>query len=105
MQKLICAITVLAALSGCATTTTGAKPVNQNLKVSQGAKPIQDKDIPIVDYKYGMHLDVAKVISMTDISKDEGLVPVTMKYADSQGNIHKVRVIEYADDTLPQHER
>jgi hypothetical protein len=34
---------------------------------------------------------VAKVISITDVSRERGVVPVTMKYEDSNGQVHEVQ--------------
>jgi hypothetical protein len=57
-------------------------------------------DIPTVQYEYGMHLDVKKVLSLTDVSNVAGVVPVTMVYEDSQGRVQKVKYLELggADD-------
>lgn len=42
-------------------------------------------------YTYGAELDVAKVISLTDVSRKTGVVPVTMVYEDSQGDVHQIQ--------------
>lgn len=42
-------------------------------------------------YRYGMSLDVARVISISEPKESCGLVPVTMQYEDSQGDRHLVR--------------
>lgn len=57
-------------------------------------------DVPAVQYQYGMQLDVKKVLSLTDVSNVAGVVPVTMVYEDSQGQIKKVKYLELggADD-------
>lgn len=55
--------------------------------------------IPAVDYHYGMELDVQHVISRTDVSDRSGVVPVTMVYQDSQGELHKVRFLEWGSHT------
>ncbi|MEN0107404.1 MAG: DUF2790 domain-containing protein [Pseudomonas sp.] len=57
-------------------------------------------DIPAVEYQYGMQLDVKKVLSLTDVSNLAGVVPVTMVYEDSHGQVHKVQYQELggADD-------
>lgn len=39
-------------------------------------------------YRYGMDLDVARVISISEPKEACGLVPVTMQYEDSQGDRH-----------------
>ncbi|GAB6387611.1 DUF2790 domain-containing protein [Stutzerimonas marianensis] len=43
-----------------------------------------------VKYHYGMNLDVERVISVTDTSDKAGVVPVTMVYEDSQGNVKSI---------------
>jgi hypothetical protein len=57
-------------------------------------------NIPAVEYQYGMQLDVKKVLSMTDVSNVAGVVPVTMVYEDSHGQVQKVKYLELggADD-------
>ncbi|MGX5218672.1 MULTISPECIES: DUF2790 domain-containing protein [Pseudomonas] len=47
-----------------------------------------------VQYQYGTELDVAKVISLTDVSQQRGVVPVTMVYKDSEGNVHKLQFLQ-----------
>ena len=47
------------------------------------------RNAPIVeDYTYSTHLDVAKVVSMSDIPQVCEVVPVKMEYEDSQGQRH-----------------
>ncbi|MHC8366872.1 DUF2790 domain-containing protein [Pseudomonas sp. ZT5P21] len=46
-----------------------------------------------VPYVYGMHLDIAKVIDITQVADVCGPVPVQMTYKDSQGDI---RILEYS---------
>lgn len=41
-------------------------------------------------YTYDMKLDVAHVISTTDVSTQCGIVPARMTYEDSQGQRHTV---------------
>ncbi len=43
-----------------------------------------------VEYHYGMNLDVKRVISLTDTGDKTGVVPVTMIYEDSQGNVKSI---------------
>lgn len=45
-------------------------------------------------YEYGMKLDVKKVISLTDVSQEVGVVPVTMVYQDSQGAVQTVQFLQ-----------
>ncbi|MEN2393728.1 DUF2790 domain-containing protein [Pseudomonas halotolerans] len=44
-------------------------------------------------YVYGMHLDIAKVINITEAADVCGPVPVQMQYKDSHG---ETRVLEYS---------
>ncbi|MBN3968772.1 DUF2790 domain-containing protein [Pseudomonas gregormendelii] len=44
-------------------------------------------------YVYGMHLDIAKVINITEAADVCGPVPVQMTYNDSHGD---TRVLEYS---------
>lgn len=44
---------------------------------------------PIIEqYTYSTHLDIAKVISMSDIPNVCEVVPATMEYDDSKGQRH-----------------
>lgn len=43
-----------------------------------------------VEYHYGMELDIKRVISLTDTSDKAGVVPVTLIYEDSQGNVRSI---------------
>ncbi|WP_339514282.1 DUF2790 domain-containing protein [Pseudomonas sp. RL_15y_Pfl2_60] len=52
------------------------------------------EDIQPVQYEYGNKLDVAKVISLTDVSELRGVVPVIMVYQDSQGKVHKLQFLQ-----------
>ncbi|WP_339487256.1 DUF2790 domain-containing protein [Pseudomonas sp. EL_65y_Pfl2_R95] len=51
-------------------------------------------NIKPVEYEYGTKLDVAKVISLTDVSEERGVVPVVMVYQDSQGAVHKLQFLQ-----------
>lgn len=53
--------------------------------------------IPAVDYHYGMELDVQRVLYRTDASQRTGVVPVTMVYEDSKGELRKVRFLEWGN--------
>lgn len=53
----------------------------------------QGKSVPKVEpYRYGMNLDISRVVSMTPPLKSCGLVPSRMTYEDSAGQL---RTIEY----------
>ena len=50
--------------------------------------------VPVVDYHYGLHLDIAQVLQRTDNSAKTGVVETVMTYRDSQGEVHKLRYLE-----------
>lgn len=54
----------------------------------EGTAPAQDQQVPIEQYNYSTHLDVAKVISQTEVADVCGVVPMRMTYEDSQGKRH-----------------
>ena len=50
---------------------------------------VASQSTPIVeDYTYSTHLDVAKVVSMSEVPDVCQVVPVKMEYEDSQGQRH-----------------
>ncbi|CAI8916436.1 MULTISPECIES: DUF2790 domain-containing protein [Pseudomonas] len=51
--------------------------------------------VSAVDYHYGMDIDVKQVLQRTDTSDKTGVVPVTVVYLDSQGELHKIRFLEW----------
>ncbi|MCY1179941.1 hypothetical protein D3C76_843000 [compost metagenome] len=51
--------------------------------------------LPVVEYHHGMEIDVQKVLHRTDTSQLTGVVPVTLVYEDSDGEVHKVRFLEW----------
>jgi hypothetical protein len=42
-----------------------------------------------------MEIDVQKVLHRTDTSDKIGVVPVTLVYEDSAGEVHKIRFLEW----------
>lgn len=50
------------------------------------------EQIPVEQYSYSQHLDIAKVISMSEIPNVCEVVPARMTYEDSQGQKH---ILEY----------
>ncbi|MGA9223362.1 MAG: DUF2790 domain-containing protein [Pseudomonas sp.] len=46
---------------------------------------------PIVDYKYGMKLDIAKVIRTSPDARACKVIPQLMTYEDSSGNLNTVK--------------
>ncbi|WP_263263368.1 DUF2790 domain-containing protein [Pseudomonas sp. RIT-PI-S] len=59
-----------------------------------GADRSVASNLPVETYQYGMKLDVQKVISKTDVTSKSGVVPVTMVYQDSKGNLHKIQYLQ-----------
>ncbi|BDB19241.1 topoisomerase II [Pseudomonas sp. CYM-20-01] len=49
---------------------------------------VQDQQVPVEQYSYSTHLDVAKVVSKTEVADVCGVVPMRMTYEDSQGKRH-----------------
>lgn len=72
--------------------TPAAFAANQSAEQS---KPASEAGVPVVDYQYGMDLDIAKVVSRTDNSLKAGIVPTVVVYRDHQGDLHKVRYLEW----------
>ncbi|AYF72226.1 TPA: DUF2790 domain-containing protein [Pseudomonas aeruginosa] len=50
------------------------------------------QQIPVETYHYGMKLDIARVLSISDTSQECGVVPSIMRYEDSSG---APRALEY----------
>ncbi|MGH8383650.1 DUF2790 domain-containing protein [Pseudomonas sp.] len=50
------------------------------------------EQIPVEQYSYSQHLDIAKVISMSEVPNVCEVVPARMTYEDSQGQKH---ILEY----------
>lgn len=48
-----------------------------------------------VDYKYGMDLDIKKVIKTSPPSKKCGPAPAEMTYEDSRGELHTINYIKH----------
>lgn len=64
----------------------------------------QGAGVAPVDYHYGMDIDVQKVLHRTDTSGRVGVVPVTLVYEDSEGEVHKIRFLEWGGSTVtPDH--
>ena len=60
--------------------------------LAEGSKASLEKKIPVEQYNYSEHLDVAKVISETEAPDVCGVVTKQMVYEDSQGKRH---ILEY----------
>ncbi|AZF06912.1 Type IIA topoisomerase (DNA gyrase/topo II, topoisomerase IV), A subunit [Pseudomonas sp. R5-89-07] len=73
------ALLVLALSSLCATAALA----------DEAPTELAGQNAPIVeDYTYSTHLDVAKVVSMSNIPEVCEVVPAKMEYEDSQGQRH-----------------
>ncbi|NWL78846.1 DUF2790 domain-containing protein [Pseudomonas taiwanensis] len=66
---------------------------------AQDGTPNQGSGIAPVDYHYGMEVDIQKVLHRTDTSQRTGVVPVTLVYEDSDGEVHKLRFLEWGGST------
>lgn len=54
--------------------------------------PSHLEQIPVETYHYGMKLDIARVLAISDTSQVCGVVPSVMHYEDIEG---KLRALEY----------
>ncbi len=51
---------------------------------------------PIVEqYHYGMELDIAKVLSRSEVPDVCGVVPAYMTYEDHQGKVHRLEYVVF----------
>lgn len=58
----------------------------------------EPSNVPVVDYRYGMKLDIAKVLSITSPTHECGIVPATMTYQDHAGGLHAVEYQMFGND-------
>ncbi|WP_047275832.1 DUF2790 domain-containing protein [Pseudomonas lundensis] len=56
------------------------------------AAAMADEPLPVEHYSYSQHLDIAHVISTTDIANVCAVVPMRMTYEDTNGQKH---ILEY----------
>ena len=54
------------------------------------AKP---QPVAVTQYQYGMQLDIADVVSVTETPSEEATYPATMEYVDHQGQTHRLAYI------------
>ncbi|AOE84212.1 DUF2790 domain-containing protein [Pseudomonas sp. TCU-HL1] len=59
------------------------------------AEPAVAGKLVIEQYHYGMELDIARVISRSEIPDVCGVVPAYMTYEDHQGNIHRLEYVVF----------
>jgi hypothetical protein len=74
------ALLVLALSSLCATATA-----------DEGPTDVAQQKPAIEEYTYSTHLDIAKVVSMSEVPNVCEVVPMTMEYDDSKGQRHILR--------------
>lgn len=56
------------------------------------ASATEGSQIPVEHYRYSQHLDIARVVSTSEIPNGCDVVPARMTYEDSQGRRH---ILEY----------
>ncbi|ALI00070.1 DUF2790 domain-containing protein [Pseudomonas sp. FW306-02-F02-AA] len=74
------ALLVLALSSLCATAMADEIPTD-----------VASNTVPVEEYTYSTHLDIAKVISMSEVPSVCEVVPARMEYEDSKGQRHILR--------------
>ncbi|APC17978.1 hypothetical protein BLL42_20400 [Pseudomonas frederiksbergensis] len=52
---------------------------------------VANNTVPVEEYTYSTHLDIAKVISMSEVPSVCEVVPARMEYEDSNGQRHILR--------------
>ena len=72
----------------------GLAHVGQTQAMQSGQRDSQQRleQIPVETYHYGMKLDIARVLSISDTSQVCDVVPSVMQYEDSKGEL---RALEY----------
>ena len=86
VASLIAAISLVAA-GGLA--HAGQTQLQQDM---QPSIPSHLAQVPLETYHYGMKLDIARVLAVSDTSQVCGVVPSVMHYEDPEG---KLRALEY----------
>lgn len=76
------ALAVLALSSLCATAMADEAPTD-----------VASQQTPVMEYSYSTHLDIAKVISMSEVPNVCEVVPARMEYEDSNGQRH---ILQYS---------
>lgn len=74
------ALLVLALSSLCVTAMADEIPTD-----------VASNTVPVEEYTYSTHLDIAKVISMSEVPSVCEVVPARMEYEDSKGQRHILR--------------
>ncbi|MFW0758396.1 DUF2790 domain-containing protein [Pseudomonas sp. H11T01] len=76
------ALLVLALSSVCATAMA-----------AESATDVAGQQTPVEEYTYSTHLDIAKVVSMSEVPNVCEVVPARMEYEDSKGQRH---ILQYS---------
>ncbi|ESQ99900.1 MULTISPECIES: DUF2790 domain-containing protein [Pseudomonadaceae] len=84
-QVLASVITVVLVVAG------GLAQAAQGQAIHIESQP-QAGQVPVETYRYGLKLDIARVLSTSDTSHLCGVVPTVMHYENSRG---EVRALEY----------
>lgn len=64
----------------------------QAMPAGQGDSLQRLEQVPVETYRYGMQLDIARVLSISDTGQVCAVVPSVMHYEDSKGQL---RALEY----------
>lgn len=59
---------------------------------------VERPDVPVAEYYYGMKLDIAKVVGISEPSNECGIVSATMTYLDHAGARHTVGYQTFGSD-------
>lgn len=77
---------------------THEKQLVENIKITQNYAKQNGKDAPeIIDYKYGIKMDISKLIHQTKDLEICGPFKKVISYEDSQGALHSVRYTKLGD--------
>jgi hypothetical protein len=88
--KQAAALVVATTLVGAAGLVFGGQ--TQAIPDAQDVRQHRLEQIPVQNYHYGMQLDIARVLTISDTSQVCGVVPSVLHYEDSKGEL---RVLEY----------
>lgn len=86
------AIALLTAITLAGTAGLAYAGQTQAMSGGQGDSLQRLQQIPVETYHYGMQLDIARVLSISDTSQVCAVVPSVMHYEDSKGQL---RALEY----------
>lgn len=99
MKKILSAVTVFMIFSALSTSALSSVQINEDLEQSarnataRYAQSVQKPMPELEDYRYGMDLDVAKLVHVSPGVRYCGNVRSMMSYEDSKGELHMVRYL------------